>query len=139
VSPWIKFTVDLPAATDVKQGLTSFRLAPDPQKWGQSQFASLTARKTDLLLPAPYTKSSTWTLALPAGLAAKALPEDLRQETANIRLAVSASVKDGKLVIHREFAILGGTVKAAEYPTWRKTLLAFDRAEAATITLQRGN
>lgn len=139
VAPWIKFTVDLPAAVEVKQGHTSFRLAPDPRKWGQSQFASLTARKTDLLLPTPYTKSSTWTLALPAGATAKALPEDLRQETANIRVAVSASVKDGKLVIHREYAVLGGTVKAAEYPTWRKTLLAFDRAEAATITLRKGN
>ncbi|MBK9974816.1 MAG: DUF3857 domain-containing protein [Planctomycetes bacterium] len=139
VEPWIKFTVELPAAVESKAGDTSFRVAPDPQKWGQSQFASLGARKTDLLLPAPYTRSSTWTMALGAGLVAKGLPDDLRLETPNIRVAVSASVKDGKLVVRREYAILGHTVKAAEYANWRRTLLAFDRAESATITLRKGN
>lgn len=135
----LRFTVELPGAVTIKDGEHSFRLALDPRQWGKTQYAAQTARKTAMLLPPPYTRSSTWIFTLPAGTKTGALPKTLDIRTANTALHVSAVVEDGKLVVRRSYSMLGGTVAGADYPAWRRALLDFDAAEAVTVKLVKGN
>lgn len=134
----ITFTVDLPAAVTDKDNELSFRLALDPRQWGKTHYASLTARKTDLLLPAPSTRSSTWKFTLPAGKRPVGLPGKFEQTTANARLAVSTVIEKDVLVVRRSCALLGGVVRVADYAAWRRALLDFDHAESATLRLAQG-
>ncbi|MBX3474528.1 MAG: hypothetical protein KF754_09110 [Planctomycetes bacterium] len=134
----ISFTVELPGAVTAVDGGRTFRLAPDPRQWGRTHYASLTARRTDLTLPPPRQRSSTWMVTLPAGMAIAALPARLDLSNPNARLLVSAEIEKGKLVIRRSYSLLGGTVKQGDYSRWRRDLLEFDRAESATIKLAPG-
>jgi len=132
----IAFTVELPGAVTGKDGEKRMRLALNPRQWGKTQYASLTTRKTDMLLPPPYTRSSTWTFTLPANTTPVELPAKFEAVTSNARLATSAAMEGGKLVIRRSYAMLGGTVAVADYAAWRRALLDFDAAETATLRLK---
>ncbi|MCA8915470.1 MAG: DUF3857 domain-containing protein [Planctomycetes bacterium] len=137
VQPKLTFTVELPNAYATKDGRIEFRTALDPREWTQTSFGSLTTRKTDLLTPAPYERISIVHYKLPAGRKVANLPAALEIQHPNVSLGVSAESKNGVLTVTRKFALLGGTVKAADYPGFRSKLIQFDTAELATIKLSK--
>jgi hypothetical protein len=135
--PVIKFTVELANAYSTKDGAIELKVALDPREWTQTEFASLTARKTDLLTPAPFERSSIVRFTLPVGYAIERKPADLLIDHANVRLELKTESKDGVLTVTRSYRMVGGVVKPADYPEFRGKLSEFDSAETATIKLKK--
>jgi hypothetical protein len=135
--PVIKFTVELANAYSTKDGAIELKVALDPREWTQTEFASLTARKTDLLTPAPFERSSIVRFTLPVGYAIERKPADLLIDHANVRLELKTESKDGVLTVTRSYRMVGGVVKPADYPEFRRKLSEFDSAETATIKLKK--
>jgi len=135
--PQISFQVELPNAYTNKNGAVEFRLALDPRRWTQTSFASLTTRNTDLLTPAPFKRSSTVRFKLPQGYKSAKIPEALALSGEHLKLDISVAEKDGTLTVTREYSILGGTVKVGDYPEFRRKLIRYDSAEAASIKLTK--
>lgn len=136
-APTISFTVELPNAYTNKEGSYQFRTGLDPREWTQTEFAGLTARKTALLTPAPYQRKTVTRFKLPPGHKPAKLAEPVNIDHANVRLKVSAESGDGTLTVTREYALLGGTIQPADYPDFRRKLIQYDSAEAATIRLTK--
>ena len=137
VQPKISFSVELPNAYATQGNRIELRAALDPREWTQTSFGSLTSRKTDLLTPAPYERRSVVRYKLPAGYTVAKLPAALSIEHENVNLSWGVESKDGVLTVTRAFAMLGGTVKASDYPEFRRKLIEFDTAEQATIKLTK--
>ncbi len=135
--PVLRFTVNLPQGWVNRDGGAEFRLALDPNEFGKTGYASLTKRKTDLLLPPPFSKEVTITFKLPPGLKATNLPRALDLKHPSLRLQVSTEAGNGTLTIKRSYAMLGGVVKPDAYADFRAKLVEFDSTEARTIRLAR--
>ena len=89
------------------------------------------------LTPAPFKRSSTVRFILPDGYKPAKIPESLAISGDHVKLNISATEKDGTLTVTREYSILGGTVKVAEYPEFRRKLIRYDSGEAASIKLTK--
>lgn len=135
-TPEINYTIELPNAYTTGERGIEFRTALFPEEWTQSAYGALTARRTDLRTRAPAKSISTARFTVPDGYSAE-LPPALRLEHPNIKLSVVAELKDGVVTIQRQHSLLGGTVKAADYPAFRQQLIQYDKAEAANFTLTR--
>lgn len=135
--PTISFTVELPNAYTNKEGKIELITGLDPREWTQTEFAGLTTRKTALLTPAPYQRKTVTRFKLPQGYRAARLPDALNIDHPNVRLRVSAESKDGVLTVTREYAMLGGTIQPSDYSEFRRKLIQYDSAEAATIRLTK--
>lgn len=137
--PEIRFTVELPNAYTEKDGVIEMRQSLAPMRWGQSLFASLASRKTELLLPPPYAQQLTLKLAIPAGKKAGALPKAYSSTSRHLELGLAATLSaDGRTVtVTRTVTMHGGIVPVAEYVAFRRALVDFDAAELHTLKLGR--
>jgi cellulose synthase operon protein C len=135
--PRITFKVKLPNAYTEKDGTIEFRTGLDPREWTQTEFASLTTRRTDLLTPAPFERVNITRFNLPRGFKPAALPDPLKIDHAGARLSVTVEGADGVLTVTRSYALLGGTVRAEDYPAFRRELIRYDSAESAPIRLKK--
>lgn len=137
-TPTLRYTVDLPGGWSVKNGGHEFKLAADARQWGQTSFASLTTRKTELVLPTPFSRVTTVTYKLPEGLKPETM-EGLKIEQGNATLSVSFELSEDErtLTVTRSYEFHGGIISPEDYPKFREALTRFDNAEARTIRLTR--
>ena len=106
--PVINYVIDLPDAYTTKaDGSIELRVSFNPREWTQTQFASLTARKTDMLLPAPFMHTTTWTLKLKAGQRLAKPPKPLKSESEFASLEIQATQKGATISVRRVFKLLG--------------------------------
>jgi hypothetical protein len=138
-TPKLTYTVELPNAWTQKDNGVEFKLAVDPTRFGQTGYASLTTRKTPLVMPPPMSRASVVTFKLPQGMKPADLPKALDFNGPNLALKVAAeySADDGTLKVTRSYGLLGGVVAPEDYIAFRQKLTEFDSAEARTIRLVR--
>ncbi len=138
-TPKLTYTVELPNAWAQKDNGIEFKLAVDPTRFGQTGYASLTTRKTPLVMPPPMSRVSVVKFNLPQGTKPADLPKAMEHKGANLALNVAAaySADDGTLTVTRSYGLLGGVVAPEDYVAFRQKLIEFDSAEARTIRLVR--
>lgn len=131
--PVIKFTVTLPNGYSAK----GFKVALNPRGWGNTQYASLGKRKTVLLTTAPFSRTSRWVFALPAGKELAQVPAEFLRNSKYLQLRVGAKVEDGKLIVDRRYALGGKPVQPADYQQFRRELIEFDNAEKQNVSFKK--
>jgi cellulose synthase operon protein C len=135
-TPELRFTVELPNAWREVGNNIQLRLAPNPQEWNSTDFTTVTSRRADLMLPTPLSRINTMYLEIPEGREVT-LPEDVELQHKHVRVSVRTSMEDGKLVVRREWHLLGGVVSPDDYSDFRRTLSSFDEAEDRLLRLRR--
>ncbi|MCC6575095.1 MAG: DUF3857 domain-containing protein [Planctomycetes bacterium] len=133
--PRLTYTMNLPNAYDEKDGVIELRVALNPKCWTQKALGSVATRRSDLVLPTPFSTAHTMTFDLPKGTKLEQIPAAYVYKDKFATLRVEVSVKDGTLVVEREYNFHGGVVPRDEYPKFREGLAGFDRAEAAVLKI----
>jgi tetratricopeptide (TPR) repeat protein len=98
---------------------------------------ALEARRHDVLLGAPRRSRLRAVLLLPAGVGAKAAPEERAVESRFGRFQFSFSEGAGRLELERLIEITSPRVPAADYPAFRELAAGLERLRAERIILER--
>src|SRR5690606_26773894 len=132
------YTVELPNAWARKGDDIEFKVAIDPVRFGQTGYASLTSRKTPLVLPPPMSRVTTVRVKLPAGTKPVTM-QGMSARLPNLQAGVEFEMSEDEttLTITRSYALLGGVIAPEDYPRFRAALIEFDGAEARTLRLTR--
>jgi len=110
-----------------REGDTLSVPAGPPQRLA-SDFASLSSRTLDLILPALTAREEEWTLRIPAGMRVTRapLPQDL--DTPFGKLSISVEQSAGKVVVRSRLAFKKVRISPSEYMSFRTFCETVDRA-----------
>jgi hypothetical protein len=115
---------------------SSLRFYPFGSTRGYVQsFASLSERKQDLVMSAPWENHFTFRYVLPSGMAASALPPEAKEESPFGRYALACGQDGAKISCEGTVAVSVDRVKASDYPAFRAFLGRLDQAFGRKITL----
>jgi hypothetical protein len=132
----VRFQVSVPRLARPDNG--GLVLAPfgQGQSWMEN-YAPLSARRYDLVLPTPFETTFAVRYALPAGLAAVGLPAPERREGPFGSWSVSVREEGGALVAEGSLRVKTRRIAAADYPAFREFLAGVDRALLRNVKLAR--
>jgi transglutaminase-like putative cysteine protease len=102
-----------------------------------AQFASLSTRQRDVVLPALTLRDEEWAVKIPAGMKVVAAPTPTAIDTAFGTLSVSVESTPGKVVIRSSLALKKARIVPIEYPAWRTFCEAVDRAFGQRVVVGR--
>jgi hypothetical protein len=108
--------------------------AVPPQRLA-ADYASLSTRTLDLVLPALTTREEEWSFRLPAGMRAARtpLPQDL--DTQFGRFSISVEQLPGKVVVRSRLSLKKIRIKPSEYTAFRTFCETVDRAFGQRIVI----
>lgn len=116
-------------AGDVTKGF------PFPGAW--MEFAPVSRRGTDLVLPATYSLRRTIRILRPDGYILRNKLHDIREEHPFGSLSVTYAEVGGTLTITYDFTILQRRIPTAAYPAFRRMLHAADRLSHMELLLEK--
>ncbi|HWC16258.1 MAG TPA: DUF3858 domain-containing protein, partial [Terriglobales bacterium] len=102
-------------------------------------YATLPARREDLLLETPLIEDSEFLVHLPPGVEPSRLPEPALVKSNFGEYRTDFKVEDGALKIVRSFRIPVQKIAPAEYPEFSKFALQIDTQERELIQLRRSS
>jgi hypothetical protein len=102
-----------------------------------AQYASLSTRTLDVVLPALTLRDEEWVVKLPAGTRVVAAPTPVSVDSAFGTLQVEVEQAPGKVVVKSSFALKKARITPLEYPAWRSFCEAVDRAFGQRIVVGR--
>ncbi|HTL53783.1 MAG TPA: DUF3857 domain-containing protein, partial [Planctomycetota bacterium] len=110
-------------------------LEPFPWRWS-NRYANEPERKQDLWVHFQYTIAETMVLHLPEGATLKVKPEDVELKD-NHAVFTRKLTQDGQTItIVKAGTVLQETVKAADYPAFKKWANRVDELENDSLTIQ---
>jgi tetratricopeptide (TPR) repeat protein len=93
-----------------------------------AEYASLSNRTLDVVLPALTSRDDEWTLRIPAGMKVVHAPAPEQVDTPFGRYSISVEQSAGKVVVKTSLAFKKSRIKPAEYAAWRAFCERGDRA-----------
>jgi hypothetical protein len=93
-----------------------------------AEYASLSNRTLDVVLPALTSRDDEWTLRIPAGMKVVHAPAPEQVDTPFGRYSISVEQSAGKVVVKTSLAFKKSRIKPAEYAAWRAFCERADRA-----------
>jgi len=100
--------------------------AVPPQRLS-ADFASLSSRTLDLVLPALTAREEEWTFRLPPGMRAVRLPLQQDLDTPFGALSISVEEQPGKVVVRSRLTLKKARIKPSEYMAFRTFCETVDR------------
>ena len=98
-------------------------------------YASLSSRRHDLVIPAPLSKTTKIVYHLPEGSALSNLPEPLSLQTPFGSFDFSTEQRDGRtIIVHSRLSVDVARVPAGEYELFRDFCLKIDQKLSETTT-----
>ena len=117
-----------------REGDTLSVPASPPQRLA-ADFASLSSRTLDLIVPALTAREEEWTLRVPTGMRVTRapLPQDLDTPFGKLSIAVEQSA--GKIVVRSRLAFKKVRIKPSEYMSFRTFCETVDRAFGQRVVI----
>jgi hypothetical protein len=109
-----------------------------PSEYLVREFASLTARKTDVRLGPKHQRNTDWTLRLPPGAKITSVPKEQSGTTPFGSFKVTVETKGQVVHARTEVSIDVSRVPAANYPAFRAFAESADRALGQRVTYTIG-
>ena len=116
----------------------SFSVPAGPSEYLVREFASLTARKTDVRLGPKHQRNTDWTLRLPPGAKITSVPKEQSGTTPFGSFKVTVETKGQVVHARTEVSIDVSRVPAANYPAFRAFAESADRALGQRVTYTIG-
>lgn len=116
------------AATFGRREADGLSVPAGPRQRLASEFASLSKRSLDVVLPALTSTEDEWTIRLPPGTKVLSAPAPVKLETPYGRFVLEVEQAKGLVVVHASLALTKARIPAAEYDAWRAFCEAVDRA-----------
>jgi len=123
------------AATMARREGENLSVPIGPSQRLVADYASLSTRTLDLVLPALTTREDEWTLKLPAGTKVVRGPEPSELDTPFGRFSIAVEQSPGKVTLKSTVAFKKVRIKPAEYPAWRAFCEKVDRAFGQRVVL----
>jgi hypothetical protein len=114
-----------------------FSLPAAPVQSLAAEYASLSARKLDLLLPALTTRDDEWVVRLPPGMKVVRAPLPLQKDTPFGKFAISVEQGPGRVTVKSHISLRKARVTPAEYDAFRLFCEAADRAFGQRIVISK--
>ncbi|MCK6588670.1 MAG: DUF3857 domain-containing protein [Polyangiaceae bacterium] len=102
-----------------------------------SDYAPLSSRKLDLLLPALTSREEEWVVRLPAGMKVVRAPLPLSKDTPFGKFEISVEQGAGKVAVKSHITIRKARVTPAEYEAFKIFCEAVDRAFGQRIVISK--
>jgi hypothetical protein len=114
-----------------------FSLPSAPVQDLAADYASLSSRKLDLLLPALSTREDEWVVRLPAGMKVIRAPLALQKDTPFGKFEIAVEQGPGRVTVKSSLALKKARITPAEYAEWRLFCEAVDRAFGQRIVVSK--
>jgi tetratricopeptide (TPR) repeat protein len=114
-----------------------FSMPAAPVQSLAADYASLSARKLDLLLPALTTREDEWVVRLPAGMKVVRAPLPLQKDTPFGKFEIAVEQGPGRVTVKSHITLRKARVTPAEYEAFRIFCEALDRAFGQRIVISK--
>jgi tetratricopeptide (TPR) repeat protein/transglutaminase-like putative cysteine protease len=131
----VDFRMTIPRFAEAMPGQLRFLPFGTGRSYTQS-YASLAARRFDLVMNGPWANSFTFRYTLPPGYSVAELPSNQQEETPFGRLRLTFRQEGHQLICDGEVAITAARVEADDYAAFRAFLGRVDQAFARKVTLR---
>jgi hypothetical protein len=121
----------------VRRDGTTLSVPVGPAMRLTAEFASLSTRTQDLVLPALTSREEEWTIKLPAGTKVTREPSPMNVDGPFGTVAVSFESSAGKLVVKSSLSFKKPRIKPAEYAAWRTFCETVDRAFGQRVLVNK--
>jgi tetratricopeptide (TPR) repeat protein len=130
----VRFRLAVPRLARPDNGGLSFAPFGQGQSWMEN-WAPLSERRHDLVLPSAFENRFALRWELPAGMAPASLPAPERRESPFGSWTVSLRMEGNVLVADGSLRVTSRRIPAADYPAFREFLSGVDRALLRTVRL----
>jgi len=114
-----------------------FSLPSAPVQSLAADYASLSSRKLDLLLPAMTAREDEWVVRLPAGMKVVRAPLPLQKDTPFGKFDIAVEQAPGKVTVKSHLTLRKARVTPAEYEAFRIFCESVDRAFGQRIVVSK--
>jgi hypothetical protein len=102
-----------------------------------ADYAPLSSRKLELLLPALTTREDEWVVRLPAGMKVVRAPLPLQKDTPFGKFEIAVEQGPGKVTVKSHITIKKARVTPAEYEAFKIFCESVDRAFGQRIVVSK--